>query len=104
LPAVWVVPQPAQFVQATYGEVEDWSMLVSLAALVKSDDPVTGSRVALNFASRARKPALTARPVDVDIVDVRSETFDPLARQNERNRELFWTDATVRVTFTVLEV
>lgn len=103
LPAVWVVPQPARFNQETYGDEETWSMPISIAALVKSDDPDTGGRLAQSISARARAAALPARPVNVDITDVRSETFDPTARSSERNRNLFWCEAVIRVTFTVDE-
>jgi hypothetical protein len=103
LPAIWVIPQLATFAQETFGDEETWSMLVSIAALVKSDDPATGSRLALEYSSRARRPVLAVRPASVAITDIRSETFDPAARSSEQNRNLFWTDATVRVVFTVLE-
>ena len=103
MPAVWVVPQPARFVLETYGEEEAWSMLVSIAALVKSDDPDMGGRKAQQIAARARAAALEFSAEGVAITDVLSETFDPTARSSERNRTLFWCEATVRVTFTVDE-
>ena len=103
LPAVWVVPQAAQFRQDVFGSEEGWTMPVSIAALVKADDPDTGGRLAQSITARARTAALRARPAGIAVIDVRSDTFDPGARSSERNRNLFWTDATIRVTFTVDE-
>lgn len=101
LPSVWVVPQPAQFQQQTFGDEETWSMPVAVAALVKSDDPEVGGKTAQRIAAEARAAALKARAEDVAITDVLSESFDPTARSSERNRSLFWTDATIKVVFTV---
>ena len=78
-------------------------MPVSIAALVKADDPDTGGRLAQSITARARTAALGVRPVGVAVTDVRSDTFDATARSSERNRNLFWTDATILVTFTVDE-
>lgn len=103
LPAVWVVPQSAKFVQAEFGEQEEWFMPVSIAALVKDDNPDTGGRLAQSITARARAAALNSRPAGVAVIDVRSDTFDPTARSSEQNRTLFWTEATIRVTFTVDE-
>lgn len=102
LPSVWVVPQPATFEQQTYDE-EAWSMPVSIAALVKDDDPAPGGMKAQRVAALARSAALAARDgiVGAEVTDIRSESFDPTARSSERNRTLYWTDATIRVTFTV---
>lgn len=100
LPAVWVIPQRAQFRQDVFGSEEGWALPVSIAALVKSDNPDTGGRQAQSIAARARAVALAVRPAGVDVLDVLSESFDPTARSSERNRNLFWTDATIRVLFT----
>jgi hypothetical protein len=103
LPALWIVPQPATYEQADYGDAELWMLDVALAALVKNDDPETGARVARQLAARARQVAIeAAREVD-DVVDAVSRTFDPHARRSERNNALHWTDATIRVTFVVSE-
>lgn len=103
LPSVWVVPQIAQFTQHEF-DSETWAMPVSIAALVKSDDPADGGKAAQRIAALARAAALTARPGsgdDAEVIDVRSQSFDPTARTSERNRTLFWTDATILVTFSV---
>ena len=103
LPSVWIVPQPAQWKQADYGE-EFWEFPVNVAALVKGDSPATAGPLSQTIAAAARAAVLACRESirdeDVDIVDIVSRTFDPSARSNERNRTLFWTDATVTVTFT----
>jgi hypothetical protein len=103
LPAVWIIPQPATYDQADFGDDEQWVMDVSIAALVKNDDPEIGARTAQRIAARARKVALTIRHEVAGLVDVTSRTFDPHARRSEQNRALSWTDATIRVTFTVTD-
>ena len=100
-PAIWVVPQAAQATQEEFGGDEAWRMLVSIAALVKSDSPDTGGRVAQRLSARAAAIARDARPAGGYVIDVRPDSFDPTARSSERNRNLFWTDATVSVWFTV---
>lgn len=104
LPSVWVVPQNADFRQETYGE-ETWEMPISIAALVKSDQPAEGAKLSQRLTARARAAAIKVRR-DVDgaaITDITSSTFDPTARSSERNRTLFWTEATITVIFTVVE-
>ena len=104
LPAVWVVPQPAQMALAEYGGEESWVMDVSIAALVKGDDPTEASLKAQRLAARARKAALDVGNEDIEgLLDIVSRTFDPHARRSEANRALHWTEATVRVSFTVDE-
>lgn len=101
MPAVWVVPDQASFVQASYG-TETWTLPVTLAALVKGADPETAARSSQTYAANARAVALAARPpVDsgIELTDVTSQTFDPTAHSSESNRSLFWTEATVLVTF-----
>lgn len=104
MPAVWVVPQPAEATQSTYGNEEAWRMPVALAALVKADDAETGTRTAQRIAARAAgvAKAIHADPsLDGCEVDVRMRAFDGAARSTESNRNLFWTDATIVVTFVV---
>lgn len=104
LPAVWVVPQPMTATQETYGNEEAWTMRVSIAALVKSDSPEEGGRKAQRFAARAAAVVKSLRPdLSGYVVDIRMDSFDPTARSSERNRNLFWTDATVRVTFAATD-
>lgn len=103
LPALWVVAQSAMYEVSEYGDDETWSMDVALAALVKSDDAEEGARTARVLAARARKVALTIRHSIDGLIDVTSRTFDPQARRSEANRNLHWTDSTVRVTFTVTD-
>jgi len=100
LPSIWVVPQIAMFSQHEF-DAETWAMPVSLAALVKSDDPAAGGTSAQTIAALARTAALTARPSGAEIIDIRSQSYDPTARSSERNRTLFWTDAIILVTFSV---
>jgi hypothetical protein len=99
LPAVWVIPQVAQYEQTEYGDSETWTLDVSIAALVSSDDPEEGAAKARTLAARARGAALTIRGSLDELVDVTSRTYDPHPRRSEENRNLHWTDATVRVTF-----
>lgn len=103
LPAVWVLPQPAQADQAEYGDEESWVMRVSIAALVKATDPAEGGKAAQRVASRAAVVAKSIRSTVACVIDTRMDSFDPTARSSERNRNLFWTDATVRVTFTATD-
>lgn len=101
MPAVWVVPDRATFQQAQYG-TETWTLPITLAALVKGNDPVVAARTSQTFAAKARAVALAARPAGgsgIDVTDVNSQTFDPTAHSSESNRSLFWTEATVVVTF-----
>jgi hypothetical protein len=104
LPAIWVVPEAATQEGGTFGDPETWVMPVTLAALVKSDDPETGGRECARLAADARKAVLSDRRLGLEyVVDTVSTTFDGAARSSERNRNLFWADATVRVRFGVEE-
>lgn len=101
MPAIWIVPEPAIFQQAEYGS-ETWSLPVTLAALVKGADPKAAARSSQTFAAKARGVALAARPATgsgIALTDIVSQTFDPTAHSSESNRSLFWTEATILVTF-----
>jgi len=101
MPAIWIVPDAATFAQASYG-TETWTMPVTLAALVKGTNPVDAARSSQVYAAKARAIALAARPdseTGVEVTDVNSQTFDPQAHSSDGNRSLFWTEATVVVTF-----
>lgn len=105
LPAVWIVPQPAQMDRMTYDD-ETWVMPISIAALVKGDDPADAGRDSQRITALARSAALSVKLLGipgVSLVDIVSVSFDPTARSNERNRTLFWTEAVINVTFTVTE-
>jgi hypothetical protein len=106
LPSVWVVPQLAQMIRGHYGD-EDWTLPISIAALVKGDTPAEAGRDSQRIAALARSAALRARDVanadGAAVTDIVSTSFDPTARSSERNRTLFWTEATISVTFTVTE-
>lgn len=103
LPAVWVVPQPAVCEGIDYGTDETWYVDVSIATLVKGDDPEEAARLSRELTARARRVALTIRHSLDGLVDVTSRSFDPHARSSETNTNLHWTDATVRVAFTVTD-
>lgn len=101
MPAVWVVPEQASFRQESYG-TETWALPVILAALVKGTNPDTTAQLSQVFAAKARGVALAARPTSetgIAVTDVISQTFDPQAHSSESNRSLFWTEATILVTF-----
>lgn len=106
LPAVWIVPQPARMIRETY-EDETWSLPLSLAALVKGDTPADAGRESQRITALARSAALQAKAAaeaaGAAVTDIVSTSFDPTARSSERNRNLFWTEAVVTVTFTVTE-
>jgi hypothetical protein len=79
-------------------------MPVGIAALVKDDDPEAGGRECARLAALARSAAIRDRDFGLSyVIDTTSQRFDGSARSNERNRNLFWSDATVVVTFTVEE-
>lgn len=106
MPSVWVVPEAASMVRATYGE-ETWSLPLSIAALVKGDTPAEAGRDAQRIAALARSAALRAKDAADDggaqVTDIISTSFDATARSSERNRTLFWVEAVVTVLFTVIE-
>jgi hypothetical protein len=106
LPSVWVVPQPARMIRVEFG-AEDWSLPVSVAALVKGDTPAEAGRDSQRIAALARSAALGAADAaeadGAQITDIVSTSFDPTARSSEKNRTLFWSEAVVTVTFTVNE-
>lgn len=106
MPAIWIVPQPASYEQETFGDAEGWTMPVSVAALVKSEDPEAGARDCLRLAALARSAVLSARRLHLEgvVIDTVSDRFDAAARSSERNRNLFWADAVVRVHFIVDEL
>jgi len=104
LPAIWVYPEKANCESRTYGDPETWVMPVTLAALVRSDDPDAGARACARLAAEARRAVLVDRHLGLDcVVDIVSAAFDGAARSSERNRTLYWADAQIRVRFTVEE-
>lgn len=101
LPAVWVVPEPGTQAAETYGAEESWTLPVSLAALVRADDPERGGRDAARLAALARSAVLAVPRLGLPfVVEVRSTRID-LAARSERNQNLFWADVTVQVSFVV---
>ena len=104
MPAIWVVPEPAVADHTTHGLAEAWTMAVTIAALVSSDDPEQGARDAVRLAARARSSVLRNRRLTLAYVqDIVSTRFDAAARTSERNRNLHWADATVTVRFKIWE-
>lgn len=105
LPAIWVIPEPASAQQTEYGDDERWSVPITAAALVKDDDPEAAGRACVALAAEARAAVLRAgSKLGLDyVIDVRSLRFDALSRTAERNRDLHWADATVRVEFDTSE-
>ena len=106
LPCIWLVPQPASFSQDSYGE-ETWVLPLSIAALVKGDDPPTAEATSRRLTALARRAVLRSEVqmevAGAQVTKIASSTFDPIARSTERNRTLFWTEAVVNITFTVIE-
>jgi hypothetical protein len=100
LPCIWVVAQRANMVRGTYG-VEDWVLPLSIAALVKGDQPEEASKLSQKLAAQARSAVLQMEIEDTDVTDVVSSSFEPTDRS--KDRALFWTEAVVTVTFTVTE-
>lgn len=98
-PAIWIVPRRAVFTQSSYGN-ERWKLPVDIAGLTRSDQPPSGSIAAQRLTALARLVCLNAT-IDpaVDLIDITSETFDPTARTDERNKALTWCYASVLVTF-----
>lgn len=106
LPSLWVVPEPAVSDTVTHGLKESWTMPVRIAALVSGDDPDVAGREAVRLAARSRTTVLQqgGRRLGLAFVqDTTSREFEPHARTSERNRNLYWADATVAVRFTVWE-
>ncbi len=102
LPAIWVVPEPAGQDADAYGPAETWTLPVSLAALVRDDDPERGASAAARLAAAARKAVLRGIPFPW-VVWVRSRSADLAPARDERNRNLHWADVTVEVRFSVEE-
>jgi hypothetical protein len=103
LPCIWVLPEPATASQGVYGAEEAWMMPIALAALVRATDPEEGARAAARYAALARRAVLaTGRLGLAYVVDLRSRKVD-LAARRDPNRNLYWADATVEVTFDVEE-
>lgn len=104
MPALWVVPEPAVADHTTHGLAEAWTMPVTIAALVSSDDPEQGARDCVRLAARARTVVLRARRLGLAYVqDTVSTRMDAAARSSERNRNLHWADATISVRFKIWE-
>jgi hypothetical protein len=104
LPAIWVVPEPATQDGETFGAQESWTMPITLAAVVGAEDPEQGARDAARLAARARAAVLRSPALELDwITWVRSVRVDLAARSAERNRTVYWADATVEVRFTTEE-
>lgn len=102
-PSVWVFPGVATADHTTHGLAEAWTMPVTIAALVSSDDPEQGARDCVRLAARARTAVLRDRDLGLAYVqDVVSTRLDPGARTNG-NRNLHWADATVTVRFKIWE-
>ena len=103
-PSLWVFPGLAVADHTTHGLAEAWTMPVTLAALVSSDDPEQGARDCVRLAARARRCVLRDRDLALAYVqDVVSTRLDPGARTSERNRNLHWADAIVTVRFKIWE-
>lgn len=104
LPAVFVVPNEARMVRNAYGD-DAWTLPVSVSGLVKSDDPTEGGKATQRITAVAQAIAIDCRAelrtAGVRVTDIVPTTFDATARSSEKNRTLFWTEATVSVTFTV---
>jgi hypothetical protein len=105
LPAIWVLPEPATASQATFGDEEEWTLQLTLAAVARSDDPEAAAALVAELAARALSAALSDHRLGLEYVtDVQSLRFDGAARTAEQNRTIHWADATVRVIFTVEEI
>ena len=108
LPSLWIVPEPASNTHVATaggrGIAETWTMPVRLAALIKSDDPLTAGRECVRLAALARSEVLRDRQLGLPYVaDVTSTAFDAAPPRPAENSLLYWADATLTVRFTVLE-
>lgn len=105
LPSLWIMAEAATNVER-HTLQETWEMPVSLVAIVAGDDPESASRLAVDFAARARSAVVYGgdRRMGLKFVhDVQSTSFDPARRSALNNRALYSAAATVTVRFAVFE-
>jgi hypothetical protein len=104
VPAVWVF---AEMVNPEHNPTtiqESWSLPVVLAAIVKSEDPEEGYRMASSLAARARSVVLKERTLGLRQVvqDTRSGRFEPGGPWH-REGNLYSAVAVLQVTFRIRE-
>lgn len=104
VPAIWVF---AEMVNPEHNPTtiqESWSLPVVLAAIVKSEDPEEGYRMASSLAARARSVVLKDRTLGLRQVvqDTRSGRFEPGGPWH-REGNLYSAVAVLQVTFRIRE-
>lgn len=106
LPAVWVFGGAASADSTSHGLAEIWSYPITVAGLVKNEDPLVGYDEATDLAARAVQVLLTKeRRLGLKFVaDVTAINFDPSSSQNsDDKRSLFWASGDINVRFRRLE-
>lgn len=103
-PAVWVFAEAANPAHQPTTIQESWTLPVVLAAIVKSEDPEEGYRLASSIAARARSVVLADRTLGLRQVvqDTRSGRFEPGGPWHQEGN-LYSAVAVVQVTFRIRE-
>lgn len=103
-PSLWVFAEAANPVHQPTTIQESWTLPVVLAAIVKSEDPEEGYRLASSIAARARSVVLTDRTLGLRHVvqDTRSGRFEPGGPWHQEGN-LYSAVAIIQVTFRIRE-
>ena len=103
-PAIWVFAETANPETTPRTIAETWVLPVSLTAIWKSDDPLTGQQQSTKLAALARSVVIKDRTLGglAFVQDTKSGRFEPSGPHHNEG-QLYGSAAQIRITFVICE-
>ncbi len=103
-PCIWVFPNPAECVHQPRTIAETWRFPITIAAIVKDNDPMEGKKKCNRLAARARSVVIRDRGLGKRkyVQDTRSSRFEPSGPWHSEG-SLFAAVAIVEVIIVLTE-
>jgi len=103
-PCIWVFPNPAECTHQPRTLAETWNFPITIAAIVKDNDPLAGKKMSNKLAARARSVVIKDRGLGKRkyVQDTRSSRFEPSGPWHSEG-SMFAAVAVIEVVIVLLE-